>query len=285
MSTAQHDILHEEEEFDYSEPIRIRKLDSSAPMRWLSKGINDFKVSPMLSLMYGLIYAAIGLILIYLTYNNPIYTYGMVTIFYLAGPVIAVGLYCMSRHIEAGVKPEFSKGCRALCYNPVGILAFSIVIGMLIVFWTIITAAVFAVFFGQLTISGDVLATVMANPHVLSFAAIELVVGLIFAAISFSVSVISIPLMTHRKADVATAMITSFRAVKKNPLVMFTWAIAIVALIGLGLAFAFVGVAITLPIIGHASWHAYRETIIDDRIMTVDDCDLPVFPFMKGKLK
>ena len=91
--------------------------------------------------------------------------------------------------------------------------------------------------------------------------------------------------MTHRKADVVTAMVTSVRAVKKNPVVMFTWAFAIVALIGLGFAFFFVGVAITLPIVGHASWHAYRELVVDDRIMTVDDCDLPVFPFMRGKLK
>jgi len=285
MATAEQDILHEEEEFDYSQAIEIRKVDSSAPMRWLSKGINDFKVSPLLSFSYGLLYAAIGLVLIYFTYKQPVYTFGMVTIFYLAGPVIAVGLYCMSRHIEAGVKPEFNKGCKALCYNPVGILSFSIVIGMLIVFWTIITAAIFAVFFGHLTVSGDILATLAANNQVLPFFAIVFLVGLFFAVVSFMLSVISIPLMTHRKADVVTAMITSFRAVKKNPLVMFTWAFAIVALIGLGLAFAFVGVAITLPIVGHASWHAYRELVVDDRIMTADDCDLPVFPFMKGKLK
>jgi len=114
---------------------------------------------------------------------------------------------------------------------------------------------------------------------------IILLISLVFAVVSFMISVISIPLMTHRKVDVVTAMITSVRAVKKNPVVMFTWAFAIVALIGLGFAFFFVGVALTLPIIGHASWHAYRELVVDDRILTVDDCDLPTFPFMKGKLK
>ena len=285
QQTDQHDILHEEEDFDYSHKIEIRKLDSGAPMRWLSKGISDFKVNPMLSLSYGLIYAVIGMILIYFTYHNPIYAYGMVTIFYLAGPVVAVGLYCMSRHIEAGVKPEFKKGCRALCYNPVGIIGFSIVIGMLIVFWTIIAAALFAVYFGGMTLSGNFIDTLMANKQIVPFTALMMGVGLIFAVISFSVSVVSIPLMTHRKADVVTAMVTSVRAVKKNPVVMLTWAFAIVALMALGFAFAFIGVAVTLPIIGHASWHAYRETIKDDRVMTVDDCDLPVFPFMQGKLK
>ena len=285
MTAVQQDILHEEEEFDYSQKIEIRKLDSSAPMRWLSKGISDFKVSPMLSLMYGVLYAAIGLVLMYFTYNNPVYTFGMVTIFYLAGPVIAVGLYCMSRHIEAGVKPTFNEGCRAMCYNPVGVVGFSIVIGMLIVFWSVITAALFAVYFGSMTITGDFFDTLMANKQIIPFAALFGIIGLFFAIVCFSLSAISIPLMTHRKADIVTAMVTSVRAVKKNPLVMFTWAFAIVALIGLGFAFAFIGVAITLPIVGHASWHAYRELVVDDRIMTVDDCDLPVFPFMKGKLK
>jgi uncharacterized membrane protein len=285
MTAAQQDILHEEEEYDYTHRIKIRKLDSGAPMRWLSKGISDFKVSPMLSLTYGILYAAIGLILIWLTYNNPIYTFGLVTIFYLAGPVIAVGLYCMSRHIEAGVKPSFNQGCRAMCYNPIGIIGFSIVIGMLIVFWSIITAALFAVYFGGMTIHGHIIDTLLANKQIIPFAGLLLVIGLFFAVVCFSLSAISIPLMTHRKVDVVTAMVTSVRAVKKNPLVMFTWAFAIVALIGLGFAFAFVGVAITLPIVGHASWHAYRELVVDDRIVTVDDCDLPVFPFMRGKLK
>jgi len=285
MAVAQQDILYEEEEFDYSQKIEIRKLDSGAPMRWLKKGMNDFKVSPALSLGYGILYAAIGLLLIWLTYKSPVYTFGMVTIFYLAGPIIAVGLYCMSRHIEAGVKPSFNQGCRAMCYNPIGVIGFSIVMGMLIVFWTIIAAAIFAVYFGSMTISGDVLATMMANKKIVPFVAIMAVVGLFFAVVSFSLSVISIPLMTHRKADVVTAMVTSVRAVKKNPVVLFTWAFAIVALIGLGFAFAFVGVAITLPIVGHASWHAYRELVVDDSVMTADDCDLPFFPSMKGKLK
>lgn len=285
MTTATKDILHEEDEFDYSQKIEIRKLDSSAPMRWLSKGINDFKTVPMLSLGYGLLYAIIGMILIWATYNNPIYAFGLVTIFYLLGPIIAVGTYCMSRHLEAGVRPSFGKGCNALCYNPFGILGFSVVIGILVVCWILITGVLFAVNFSTINISEGIFETLLANDNFLQFAGIISLVGLAFAIISFSLSVISIPLMTHRKVDVVTAMITSVRAVKKNPVVMLTWAFAIVALIGLGFAFFFIGIAVVLPIVGHASWHAYRELVVDDRIMTVDDCDLPVFPRMKGKLK
>lgn len=285
MAAVQQDILYEEDEYDYSQKIEIRKVDSSAPMRWLSKGINDFKTVPLLSFSYGFLYAAIGMVLIWLTYENPIYAFGLVTVFYLLGPIIAVGSYCISRHLEAGVMPSFNKGCKALCYNPVGIVSFSIVIGMLVVFWVLITGTLFAVHFGTLTVGDGLFETLLANEETLQFTGVLALVGLVFVSVSFMLSVISIPLMTHRKVDVVTAMITSVRAVKKNPIVMFTWAFAIVALIGLGFAFFFVGIAVVLPIIGHASWHAYRELVVDDRIMTVDDCDLPHFPFMKGKLK
>lgn len=281
---TQQNILDEEEEFDYSKKIVIRKVDSTAPMRWLSKGIKDFKTVPMLSLTYGILYAAIGLILIWLTYKNPLYAFGLVTVFYILGPIVAVGAYCISRQLEAGVTPTFGKGCKAMCYNPVGIVGFSIVIGMLIIFWILITGTLFAMHFGSPNLGDGIMKTLMANEESMQFAGLLALVGLGFAIVSFMISVISIPLMTHRKVDVVTAMITSVRAVKKNPVVMFTWAFAIVALIGLGFAFFFVGVAVTLPIVGHASWHAYRELVVDDRIITVDDCDLPTFPFMKKKL-
>lgn len=268
----------------YTKPIKIRTLDSNAPMRWLRKGVDDFKVSPMLSLFYGLLYAAIGVIMIATTYQNPVYAYGLVTIFYLIGPIIAVGFYCMSRHIESGVKPTFGQACTALCYNPVGITSFAIIIGMLVVFWTIIAAAIVALVFSNITITDSLYETVLANKDLLPFAGLLAAIGLAFAIISFAISVISIPLMTHRKVDVVTAMISSVRAVKQNPGVMLSWAIIIVTLMFIGFAFAFVGIAVVLPLIGHATWHAYRDVIIDDEIMTTEKCDMEAFPFFKGKI-
>jgi len=269
----------------YNKPIEIKTLDSNAPMRWLRKGVDDFKISPVLSLFYGSMYAILGLIMIATTYQNPIYAYGLVTVFYLIGPIVAVGFYCMSRHIEAGVKPTFGQGCTALCYNPVGIVSFAIIVGMLVVFWTIIAAAIIALVFSNITIADTLYETILANKDLLPFAGLLAAIGLVFAIVSFSISVISIPLMTHRKVDVVTAMISSVRAVKQNPGVMLSWGIIIVSIMFLGFAFAFVGIAVALPIIGHATWHAYREVIIDDeKIMTADKCDIEAFPFFKGKI-
>ncbi len=282
------DTTNTDANYDYSkEPIEIRKVDTLAGFRWLKKGISDLKVSPTLSLGYGLVYAALGLVLIALTYKTPIYAFGMVTLFYILGPLIAVGLYCMSRHIEAGVKPKWDReGCRALCYNPEGYIGFAIIIGMLVVFWTIIAAVIIALNINNLAIGNSVtetLSLLMHNEQVYPVIGLLFIVGLAFAVLTYMISVISIPLMTHRKVDVVTAMIASAKAVIMNPVAMFIWAAIIVVMIGLGFLFAFIGIAVTLPIIGHASWHVYRELIVDDRVLTAKpDCDIPTL-FKKKK--
>ncbi len=291
METVQQNTSSKSDaNYDYSkEPIEIRKVDTMAAFGWLRKGIRDLTVSPTLSIGYGLVYAIVGMVLIALSWNKPIYAIGMVTIFYILGPLIAVGLYCMSRHIEAGVKPSWDReGCRALCYNPEGYIGFAIIIGMLVVFWTIVAAVIIAINFNNFTIADTLTETVsllMQNKELYPVIGILFVVGLAFAVLCFMISVISIPLMTHRKVDVVTAMIASSKTVIKNPVPMLLWAGIIVLMIGLGFMFAFIGIAITLPIIGHASWHVYRETVVDDRILTASpDCDVPVFPFLKGKI-
>lgn len=291
MTTMQRDDEKKSDtSYDYSkEPIEIRKIEPMAAFRWLRRGIRDITVSPGLSLGYGLVYTIVGLVLITLSWNKPIYAMGMVTIFYMLGPLIAVGLYCMSRQIEAGVKPVWDReGCRTLCYNPEGYIGFAIIIGMLVVFWTIVAAVIIALNLQSFTIGHSVTETLshlIENKKIYPVMGLLFLVGLAFAILAFMISVVSIPLMTHRKVDVITAMIASGKSVIKNPVPMFMWAAIIVLMIGLGFLFFFVGLAATLPIIGHASWHVYRDVIVDNRVLTAKpDCDVPVFPFMRGKI-
>lgn len=103
----------------------------------------------------------------------------------------------------------------------------------------------------------------MNNPQFLSFLGVFLAVGLLFAALAFTLSVIAVPLIIHRQVGVMAAISTSINAVKKNPLPMFRWAATIAVLIAVGIGLFFIGLAVALPIIGHASWHAYREVIVD----------------------
>jgi len=104
---------------------------------------------------------------------------------------------------------------------------------------------------------------IINNPQFLTFLGVFLVVGLLFAGLAFTLSVIAVPLIIHRRVGVLTAISTSIEAVKKNPRPMFRWAATIAVLIAVGLGLFFIGLAVALPIIGHASWHAYREVIVD----------------------
>ncbi len=104
----------------------------------------------------------------------------------------------------------------------------------------------------------------LRDPQFMSFLIVFLLAGLVFAAIAFTISVIAVPMIIHRGVTVSTAISTSIRAVKTNPMPMFRWAATIAVLIAVGLGLFFVGLAIALPIIGHASWHAYREIVIDN---------------------
>ena len=106
---------------------------------------------------------------------------------------------------------------------------------------------------------------VMTNdPQFMSFLLVFLSIGLVFAVIAFTISVIAVPMIIHRGVSVKTAILTSIKAVKMNPLPMFLWAAAITGLTALGIGLFFVGLAFTLPIIGHASWHAYRDLVIEN---------------------
>lgn len=239
----------------------VNKVGAGASKRWLEKGIADFKVSPMTSIAYGAIYVLVGLVLAYFTWNNPLYLVSMVTGFLLIGPIVAVGFYCMSRRIEEGGKPTFLQGFDAIKFNTISLVSFALILGFLLIAWTRVASLVVALFFGSTTISDDLIATIASNPQTIPFLVTYALVGLFFAGAAFMISLVSVPLITNRKVDVITAIVTSMKAVVKNPSVAISWAFIIATLIFLGFIFGFVGLAITLPIVGHASWHAYRELV------------------------
>lgn len=246
----------------------VNKVDAGASKRWLEKGIADFKVRPMTSLAYGAIYVLVGLVLAYFTLNNPMYMVSMVTGFLLVGPIIAVGFYCMSRKIEDGGTPTFLQGFDAIKFNTISLISFALILGFLLIAWTRVASLVVALFFGSTVVSEDLIATISSNPQTIPFLVTYALVGLFFASVAFMISFVSVPLITNRKVDVVTAIVTSVKAVAKNPSVAISWAFIISTLIFLGFIFGFVGLAITLPIVGHASWHAYRE-LISERDVTL----------------
>jgi len=243
----------------------INTVPLSAPKAWLMAGFNDMKKAPMTSLLYGLIFAVTGMILFALAAQQPVFAIALTTGFLLVGPFVAVGLYAMSQHIEQGEYPTLSDAFSALKFNTVSLASFALLLGIIMTIWTRTTALLTGLLFNDATIATQGWAALMTNPQSYDFILAFIGAGFILAAFSFAVSVVSIPMMTHRKVDVITAIVTSLKAVAKNPLPMLIWAGMIVALIAAGMAFFYVGLIVTLPLVGHASWHAYRALVGDEQ--------------------
>jgi uncharacterized membrane protein len=264
MDSTSNNIPCEKLKAANTSSFEIRDVPSTSPIKWFKSGLNDFKKSPVASVSLGMIYVIIGMLMLWLAWEHPLYMTTLVASFLLIGPVVAVGFYCMSRTLEKGGKPRLSQGFEALKYNSVSLASFSFVLAFIVGIWALIATVITALYADSIALSDDIWASLVNNDQFLSFVIVYLLVGAIFSVIAFSISVIAVPLITDRKTDFVTAMITSVKTVIKNPVAMLSWAAFIATMIFIGMLFFYIGLAITLPIIGHASWHAYRDLVVDD---------------------
>ena len=243
----------------------VNKVAIAAPFTWLSKGFADLKKSKTPSLAYGFVFALIGLGLTVLAAKNPIWSAAFTTAFFLIGPFLAIGLYDLSRQIEEGQKPCLLDSIHIIKDNLVNIGIFVVALGFLLMLWLRISALIAGIFFNKIELITKGWSVLFTSDHSIEFFLFFIVFGFFIAQLAFSISVVSMPLLLHRKVDIITAITTSLRVVIKNPIAMFIWAIIIVVFINLGIALAFIGLVVTLPLIGHASWHAYRDLVGEAR--------------------
>lgn len=241
----------------------VNKVAINAPLDWVSKGISDFRSIKTPSFIYGLSFALTGLFLTFIATNNPIWSAALTTAFLLIGPFLAIGLYDLSRQLEEGKEPCLKDSIDVIKNNLTSLGFFAVILGIILMIWLRIAALVAGVFFNDIELITKGWAVLFDGGRSVEFILFFVFFGFFIAQLAFSISVVSIPMLLHRKVDVITAITTSLRVVMKNPLAMFIWAILIVALISAGMMLAFIGLSITLPIIGHASWHAYRELVGD----------------------
>ena len=138
---------------------------------------------------------------------------------------------------------------------------FAALLLVVLLIWTGVSLSIFSHFFnGAMPTFMDVVMNVITLKQ-LTFALIYFSVGGLFAAFVYAISVVAMPLMLDRKVSAVTAAMTSLRACARNPLAMLLWAFCIVVLVGFGLATSFLGLVLTMPVVGHASWHVYRDLI------------------------
>ena len=242
----------------------VRIVDLDRPWTWLARGFADFRAAPLVGVAYGLVFTAIGYAL-----GIGLYAADQVFLilplgggFLLVAPMLAVGLYRVSERLEAGARPTFAEAATA--WRPVlgqlGVMAFVLVFVYLA--WLRIAALIFMLFFGLDAPAPETFFNqVFLQPESVPFLLVGTGTGAILAFLVFSVSAVSIPMILDRNASVLAAVVTSVRTVLANPGPMLLWALLIVVFTAAGLASLFVGLAIMLPLIGHATWHAYRDLV------------------------
>lgn len=239
----------------------VRTIDAAAPFRWLARGWDDFRATGFRGGFYGAVFALMGTLIAFVYATKWQLTMGLTAGFFLMGPFVCTGLYELSRQ-RARAEPVSlvaSLGCWRR--NLGGIAFFSAILTFAMIVWARVSVVIFALFSTTdfPTVQGMVRQILdLSN---LEFIAVWAGVGFVFATLVFSISVVAIPLMLDRGSDTMMAIFSSVRALFANPGPVYLWAAMIVLLIGASLVLWFGLLIVTAPLIGHATWHAYRDLI------------------------
>ncbi len=240
--------------------IALRPLSLGAPLHWLLLGWRDFLRCPGLGLFYGGCFMAMGWLLMAVFEHAPAYLLALSAGFLLTGPFFCLGLYQASRRLERGERPDLGDSLLAWDQRIGALGVFGFVLLVLEMLWGRASLIVFAVSFdGMPDFKGSLLALI--NPDNLAFIAAYLLVGGLFAGLIFAVSVVSIPMLLDRSTDAISAGLTSMRLVLTQPVVMLCWGALITTLVVLAMLPWFAGLLVVGPVLGHASWHAYRAAV------------------------
>jgi uncharacterized membrane protein len=243
---------------------RVRRVGVEQSAEWLRQGWQDLMAHPGIGFSYGAAFAFIGWLLTFglMGMDMGSLVLPLASGFMLVGPLTAVGLYEVSRRRERGQSVTLAQALMAVRRNGEQIADFGLVMMLLFCAWAELAMIVFALFYGGNPPGLDrFMATVVLSGDGLPFLAAGTLIGGVLAVLAFALSVVSVPLLLDRQVTALTAMRTSLAAVWLNRLNMVGWAASLAVLTFFGMAVFFIGLAVTLPVAAHASWHAYRDLV------------------------
>jgi len=234
--------------------IPCKKLALSDPFHWLALGIRDAQRAPVLTLFFGVIFAAIPWFITYLVELTGWHLVIMPAIvcFILLGPFLAAGLYDVSWELEKHHVPSLWHSEKAIKRNAVNEWGLGIMLLVLMIFWLRVASVIHALYPEYLDPNWQ---------NLLPFLAVGTVVGAGFTLLVFFLCAFTQPILMERKVDLATAVLTSMNAVWSNKGPMLMWAMIILTAVLIGFATWFIGFLILMPLIGYATWHGYIDTI------------------------
>ena len=245
---------------------QVNKVTADDITASLKAGFSDFLARPVMSGFFGLFYAVFGLFFVWtLVWLGKIWMIiPAVVAFPLVAPFAAAGLYEMSRRLQKGESFGWSEILTVVAdqrNREMGWMAFV----TLFIFWVWMyqVRLLLAIILQNASFSGfdGFLNTVFFTPQGWIFLAVGTCIGAILSAALFSVTVIAMPMLLDRETNFVSAMVTSVRVVTENPVVMLTWAAIISVTVLLSLVPAFLGLIVTLPVLGHTTWHLYQRAV------------------------
>lgn len=238
----------------------VGRITLAQPFTWLARGWRDLWRQPAASLFYGVVIALFGVAILYATLHLPYLFTAAVSGFLLVAPVLATGVYELSRRYETNEPVRLADSMWAWRRNTPPMLGLGIVAMLAGTAWQIVSVVLLALYYqgGAMEPVQMILEVVRDPQYELLFLA-YVGTGGVIAALMFAASVVTMPMLLAKRCDLTDAMLVSFTAVAENPLPMALWAALIMVLTAIGFATALLGLVIILPWLGHASWHAYRD--------------------------
>lgn len=241
--------------------IELAPLSFADPWRWIAAGWRDFRRAPGIGLFYGGCFALMGWLLLKVFEYSPAWTLALSAGFLLVGPFLCLGLYDVSRKLERGEKPDFGQSLTAWDTRMGTMAIFGTVLLVLEMVWARASLVVFALSFdGMPDFKGSLVKLV--DPENVEFIIAYTGVGSIFAGMIYAVSVVSMPMILDRQTDAISAGLTSIRLCLAQPGVMLLWGVLITLLVVVAMLPGFLGLLVVGPVLGHASWHAYRAAVV-----------------------
>lgn len=239
----------------------VRQVAALRPVIWLRQGYDDLARSGVHSLVHGVAVAALGVLLLMLVWQAPYMVPAYLGGFLLVAPFVAIGLYAISHQLDQRQAPDWRAALHAWRDNAGSVALFGLMLAVALIFWERTVAVLFALLYtGSAPDMSLLLDEVLLGGHgplVLAFFA----AGALLAAAVFALSVVTVPMLLDRPVDLITAAMTSLRCCAQNPGAMAVWAALIAGLTILGFATGMLGLVIVFPLLGHASWCAYRDMV------------------------
>ena len=244
----------------------IRKIDPADLKDVLLKGLEDFKEKPTHLVILAIIYplAMVVAVNVAAGYELLPLVFPLVSGFALIGPVAAVGLYDMSRQREEGHDVTWEHAFSIFRSPSIfAIVKLSILLGVIYFVWLGAAFAIYRSIYGSVvpTSIAEFMWQVLTTPAGWTLILVGCGVGFVFALVALAVSAVSFPLLIDRNVGTVAAIQTSVHAFMANPMTMTMWGLIVAGLLVIGTIPLFVGLAVVMPVLGHATWHLYRKVV------------------------